>query len=319
MIKQIKIAVLGTLLAVSHLTLANPYPNKAVKAIVPFPAGGPTDIVARPFAEALSDALKQPVVIENRGGAGGSVGAAATAKAAKDGYTLLVGTVGTSSINPALYKTLSYNPDTELEPIAILAAAPVALVVHPSLNVKTVADLRALSEKKILRYGSAGSGTPGHLTGELFKANSGIALEHVPYRGSAPALQDLLGGHIDVMFDPLQSVLPHIQGQKVVAVALSSDKRSALLPAIPTFQEAKVETKVTAWWGLFAPKDIAEDVKATLVNAAQAAYSSSKVKHLESIGIALVAPQSAEEIASFLNKEKAIWAGAVQLSGATVD
>jgi len=214
--------------------------GRQIRLIVPFPAGGPTDIVARPFAQMLADALKSVVVIDNRGGAGGSLGADVVAKAAPDGRTLLMATVGTHAINPALYKKLPYDAERDFTPIALVAMAPVTIVVHPSQAVSNVTELVALA-KRIpgkLNYGSAGAGTPGHLTGEMFKSTAGIDIQHVPYRGSAPAVTDLIGGQLQIMFDPLQSVLSNVQGGKLRAIAVSSKQRSPALANVPTIATA---------------------------------------------------------------------------------
>ena len=202
--------------------------GRQIRLVVPFPAGGPTDIVARPFAQMLGDALKSIVVVDNRGGAGGSLGADAVAKSAPDGRTLLMATVGTHAINPALYKKLPYDAVRDFTPIALVAMAPVTIVVHPSQPTNNLADLVALAKRMPgkLNYGSAGAGTPGHLTGEMFKSAAGIDIQHVPYRGSAPAVTDLIGGQIPIMFDPLQSVLSNVQGGKLRAIAVSSKVRS---------------------------------------------------------------------------------------------
>jgi tripartite-type tricarboxylate transporter receptor subunit TctC len=183
---------------------AQSFAGKQFRIVVPFPAGGPTDIVARPLAQMLGDALKATVVIDNRGGAGGSIAAEAVARSAPDGQTLLVGTVGTHAINPALYLKLPYDAVRDFTPIALVALAPVAVVVHPSQPVTNLADLVALAKRMPgkLNYGSAGAGTPGHLTGEMFKSLAGIEIQHVPYKGSAPAVTDLIGGQIQIMFDP---------------------------------------------------------------------------------------------------------------------
>lgn len=315
---KFKLALAGALLAVSQLSLAA-YPAKPIKAVVPFPAGGATDVVGRPFADALSEVLQKPVVIENRGGAGGAIGASAVAKAKPDGYTLLIGTVGTTSINPALYSQLSYNPETELEAIAVFAEAPVVLVAHPSFGINTVDDLRAKAKEKNLRFATAGSGTPGHLTGELFKTKAGIELQDVPYKGGAPATQDLLGAHVELMFDPLQSILPYIQSGQLTAIAISSTERHPLLPNVPTFSEVGVDVTTTAWWGLFSPKGIDAEVKKTLVDASTATYSSAQLKKLADIGITIVPPKSQAELDKFLADEKKLWADAVAVSGAKIN
>ena len=232
MLKTFSIAIRTAFVAIlisPEMTAAQPTPGGQVRVVVPFPAGGPTDIVARPLAQLLGDALKATVVIDNRGGAGGSLGADAVAKSAPDGRTLLMGTVGTHAINPALYKKLPYDAQRDFTPIALVAMAPVAIVVHPAQPIKSVADLVSLARRMPgqLNFGSAGAGTPGHLTGEIFKSAADINLQHVPYRGSAPAVTDLLGGQLQLMFDPLQSVLSNVQGGRLRAIAISSRARGA--------------------------------------------------------------------------------------------
>jgi tripartite-type tricarboxylate transporter receptor subunit TctC len=294
------------------------YPARPVKLIVPFPPGGPTDIVARPFAEALSQSLGQPVVIENRGGAGGSIGATAVVKASADGYTLLLGTVGVISINPSLYPRLAYDP-RELTPVALLAAAPVALVAHPSVPADDVAGLRELAARQALRFGTAGNGTPGHLTGEMFGSASGIPLTHVPYKGSAPAVQDLLGGHLELAFDPLQSVLPHIRAGKLKALGVSSAQPAPELPGVPTFRDAGVPVEATAWWGIFAPAATPPAILDTLARHLEHARKNAAVRQLESLGIELLPKRSRAAEKDFLRAEAIKWGKAVQDSGARVD
>ncbi|MDR2364399.1 MAG: tripartite tricarboxylate transporter substrate binding protein [Zoogloeaceae bacterium] len=298
---------------------AEKYPAHPVKLIVPFPPGGPTDIVARPFAEALSQSLGQPVVIENRGGAGGAIGAAAVAKASADGYTLLLGTVGVISINPALYPKLAYAPERDLESVALLAAAPVALAAHPSLPANTLAELKALAASQSLRFGSAGNGTPGHLTGEMFRSASGISLAHVPYKGSAPAVQDLLGGHLELVFDPLQSVLPHIRAGKLKALGISSAQPAPQLPGVPTFIEAGVKTETTAWWGVFAPAATPDAILDALARHLARARENATVRQLESLGIVLLPEQTRAAQQDFLRAEAVKWGKAVRDSGAGID
>lgn len=296
-----------------------PYPAQPIKLVVPFPPGGPTDIVARPFAEALTRSLGKPVVIENRGGAGGNVGADNVAKANPDGYTLLLGTVGTAAINPALYARLSYDPRKDLAPVAILAAAPVALVAHPSVPANTVGELLALAGRQSLRFGTAGNGTPGHLTGEMFKQASAAPLTHVPYKGSAAALQDLLGGHIELAFDPLQSVLPHVRAGKLKVIAISSAEASPVLPQVPTFAQAGVKVESTAWWGLFAPAGTPRPIVDRLAAELQGAEQSGDVRQLESIGLTLRQIAQPAALDAFLAAESTKWAKAVRASGAKVD
>jgi tripartite-type tricarboxylate transporter receptor subunit TctC len=220
---------------------------------VPFPPGGPTDIVARPLAQALGTALKQPVVVENRGGAGGSIGADLVAKSPADGYTLLMGTVGTNAINGALYAKLPHDPVKDFTPIALVASSPVALVVNPASEMKSLAEYiaNAKSNPGKVAFGSAGAGTPGHLTGEMFATAAQAKLQHVPYKGSAPALTDLLGNQIPSMFDPLQTAIPHIRSGKLRALGISGAARSAALPDVPTFAEGGVPASSRALVGGF--------------------------------------------------------------------
>jgi tripartite-type tricarboxylate transporter receptor subunit TctC len=301
---------------------AQAFPTRPVRLVVPFPAGGPTDIVARPLAQFLSDELKQQVVVNNRGGAGGSIGAELVAKAPPDGYTLLMGTVGTNAINATLYRKLAYDPAKDFTPVALVAAAPVALVVHPSLGVHTIAELiaRAKAEPGNLTYGTAGNGTPGHLTGEMFRAATGVELRHVPYKGSAPAVTDLLGGQISVMFDPLQSVLQYVQAGKLVLLGVSSASRSAAAPDAPTFAEAGLKDfEATAWWGVYAPANLPADIAVRLNgDIDRVVHSEPFRKLLEPRGVQ-VRGGSRETFARFGDTELRKWGKAVRESGATVD
>jgi len=296
--------------------------GKQIRLIVPFPPGGPTDIVARPLAQMLGDALKSTVVVDNRGGAGGSVGAEAVAKSAPDGRTLLMATVGTHAINPALYKTLPYDAERDFTPIALAAVAPVAIVVHPSQPVSNLADLVALAKRTPgkLNYGSAGNGTPGHLTGEIFKASAGIDIQHVPYKGSAPAVTDLLGGQIQIMFDPLQSVLSNVQAGKLRAIAVSSKVRSSVLPDVPTIAESGYTGfESTAWWGVFAPAKMPAGLAATLAGEIERIVRSESFRsRLEQLGV-IPTVLSLGAFAEFQHAELAKWGKAVRDSGATID
>jgi tripartite-type tricarboxylate transporter receptor subunit TctC len=289
--------------------------SKQMRLIVPFPAGGPTDIVARPFAQLLGDALKATIVIDNRGGAGGSIGADAAAKADPDGTTLMMGTVGTHAINTSLYEKLPYDPVKSFTPIAIVAMAPVAVVVHPSLPVKTLADLVKLAKEKpgTLNYASAGAGTPGHLTGELFKAAAGIDIVHVPYKGSAPGVTDLVAGQVQIMFDPLQSVLSNIKGERIRALAVSSKARSPVAPDVPTIAESGFPGfETTAWWGVFAPAGVNPATAAALSKAAASVAQSrdfqSKLEPLGVVGASLTGPA----LVDFQKAEIEKWGKAVR-------
>jgi tripartite-type tricarboxylate transporter receptor subunit TctC len=325
MLKTLSVAIKAALVAFlisSEMSAAQPTTGGQVRLIVPFPAGGPTDIVARPLAQLLGDALKATVVIDNRGGAGGSLGADAVAKSAPDGRTLLMGTVGTHAINPALYKKLPYDAERNFTPIALVAMAPVAIVVHPAQPISTVADLVTLAKRMPgqLNFGSAGAGTPGHLTGEMFKSAAGINLQHVPYRGSAPAVTDLLGGQLQIMFDPLQSVLSNVQGGRLRAVAISSKTRSSILPNIPTIAESGYnDFETTAWWGVFAPAKLPTDMAVALGRDIERIVRGEAFRaNLEPLGV-LPTVLTGRAFAEFQAAELTKWGKAVRDSGATAD
>jgi tripartite-type tricarboxylate transporter receptor subunit TctC len=296
--------------------------GRQIRLIVPFPAGGPTDIVARRLAQALSETLKATIVIDNRGGAGGSIGADAVAKSPPDGRTLLMATVGTHAINPALYKTLPYDAVRDFTPIALVARAPVAVVVNPAVEINSVANLIAMARREPgkLNYGSAGPGTPGHLTGEMFKRSTGIDIQHVPYKGSAPAVSDLLGGQIQLMFDPLQSVLSNVQGGKIRAIAISSAARSSVLPQVPTIAESGYPGfETTAWWGVFAPAKLPPDQATAFAEEIERIAGSADFRgKLEPLGV-MPSALSGSQFAEFQRTELAKWAKAVHDSGATID
>ncbi|MCM5569919.1 tripartite tricarboxylate transporter substrate binding protein [Burkholderiaceae bacterium FT117] len=301
--------------------LAQSFPDRPLRLVVPFPPGGPTDIVGRPLAQLLGEALGQPVVVDNRGGAGGSIGADAVAKAAPDGYTLLMGTVGTNAINGALYTKLPHDPVRDFTPIALVASAPVAVVVNPAAPIGSIKDLidQARAKPGSVSFGSAGNGTPGHLTGVMFASAAGVSLQHVPYKGSAPAITDLLGNQIPMMFDPLQSVIQHVRSGKLRALAISGKTRSPVLADVPTLDEAGVKDfESTAWWGVFAPAGLPADVAAKLREAVAKVVTSAAYK--EKLGNLGVEPsKDPGSLAEFQKREVAKWGKAVRDSGATVN
>ena len=306
----------------ASIAFADAYPDKPIRLVVPFPAGGPTDMVARPLAQFLGEQLKQAVVVDNRGGAGGGIGAEVVAKSPADGYTLLMATVGTQAINATLYRKLGYDPVKDFTPISLVAAAPVALVVHPSVPVSSVAELIALAKSKpgSLNFGSAGNGTPGHLTGEMFRAATGVDLKHVPYKGSAPALSDLLGGQIQLMFDPLQSVLAQVRAGRLKLLAISSKTRSPAAPDVPTFAEAGLKDfEATAWWAVFAPASLPPAIAARLNTSINAVVNMPAFRALlEPQGVTVLG-DSREALAQFQRSEIDKWGSAVRASGASVD
>lgn len=301
---------------------AQTYPNKPIKLIVPFPPGGPTDIVARPLAQMLGESMKQSVIVENKGGAGGSVAADFVAKSPPDGYTIMVGTVGTHAINGSLYRQLPYDMTKDFTPIALVASAPLVIAVPANSNIKTLADLikEAKAKPDFIAFGTAGNGTPGHLTGALFETATKTKLKHIPYKGSAPAVTDLLGGQIPLMFDPIQSVLPHIQSGKLIALAVTSKTRSPLLPNVPTVAESGYPNfESTAWWAVFGPAKLPENVTNTLTTQVQKIASS--VAFREKLGNVGVQPNTnfKESLSNFQTREIAKWAIAVRDSGASLD
>jgi tripartite-type tricarboxylate transporter receptor subunit TctC len=297
--------------------------GRQIKIVVPFPAGGATDIVARPFAQMLGEALKATIIVDNRGGAGGSIAADVVAKSPPDGLTMMVGTVGTHAINPSLYAKLPYDAVRDFTPLALIANGPVAIIVHPAQPAKTLADLVALAKKSPgkLNYGTAGVGTPGHLTAEMFRAAAGIDLQHVPYKGGAPAITDLIGGQIQIAFDPLQSVLSNIQGGKVRALAVSSKARAPIVPDVPTIAEsgyAGFET--TAWWGIFAPAGLPDALTASLVaEIARIASSDAFRGKLEPLGVTAVGTIGGNAFAEFQKAELAKWGNAVKDAGVKIE
>ena len=317
-----KLFIALTVVLASNFALSQSYPAKSIKLIVPFPPGGPTDIVARPLAQMLGESMKQSVVVENKGGAGGSVAADFVAKSPSDGYTIMVGTVGTHAINGSLYRQLPYDMTKDFTPIALVASAPVVIVVPTSSNIKNLADLirDAKAKPDFIAFGTAGNGTPGHLTGALFETATKIKLKHIPYKGSAPAVTDLLGGQIPLMFDPIQSVLPHIQSGKLTALAVTSKTRSPLLPNVPTVAESNYpHFESTAWWAVFAPAKLPDNVTTVLTNQVQKIASSAAFK--ERLGNVGVQPNTnfKESLSNFQTREIAKWAIAVRDSGASLD
>jgi len=302
-------------------SFAQSFPTHPIRMVVPFPAGGPTDIVARPIAAMLSEALGQQVIVDNRGGAGGSIGADIVAKAPADGYTLLMGTVGTHAINPSLYRKLPYDAVEDFTALGLVASAPVAIVVHPSAPYKSVGELIAAAKREpgSIYFGSAGNGTPGHLTGEMFAKAAGVQFKHVPYKGSAPALNDLLGAQIPLMFDPVQSVLQHVRAGKLRALAVSSRQRSPVLEQTASVSEAGLKDfEATAWWAIFAPAGLPAEVRKKLADEIKRIVASEAYgKHLIELGVEPAAATK-QSFAEFQKAELEKWGRAVRESGVTL-
>ncbi len=328
MIFQPKRLIVPVLLACSLMSglasaqSAASYPNKPIRVVVPFPAGGTTDILARAVGFEMTKALGQAVTIENRGGAGGNLGSDVVAKATPDGYTLLVGAVSPQAINVSLYANMPYDVMRDFEHITLIAAVPNVLEVHPSLPVNTVKELidylKARPGK--IAYASSGSGTSIHLSAELFKTMAGVDMLHVPYKGSAPALIDLIAGQVQVMFDNLPSSMQHIKAGKLRAIAVTSARRSPALPDLPTVAEAGLPGfEASSWFGMHAPAKTPRDIVSKLhVTVATALRTPEMVTRLSGLGADPVG-NTPEQFTEFVRSEIAKWAKVVKASGAKVE
>jgi len=310
---------IGALLAAN--ALAQGYPAKPVKVVVPYPPGGPTDIVARLVSQKLAEQTGQQFVVENRAGAGGNIGAEAVARAPADGYTLLVATTA-HAINPSLFKSLGYDLQKDFAPVSQLTGGPLVIVVNPSLPAKNVRELIALAKSKPggLNLASSGNGQSTHLSAELFSSMAGIKMNHVPYKGSAPALTDVIAGQADLMFDTMLSAMPQAKTGKLRALAVTSAARSPAAPDLPTVAESGLPGyEAIAWNGLLAPAGTPKDVVAKLNAELKRTLDLPEVKErfaAQGFGAAWGPP---EKFAAFLQSELAKWAKVVKVSGATVD
>ena len=307
-----------TVLAIaSGAATAQGYPNKAVRMIVPFPAGGSTDIVGRTVAQKLSEMWGQPVVVDNRSGGGTSIGTDIVAKAPPDGYTLLV-TPAPFTINPSLLAKLPYDALTDFAPITLINTTPLVLVVNPGVPAKSVKELIALAKARPgkLNFGSSTIGGSNHLAGELFNAMAGVQLVHIPYKGNAPALIDLVGGHIDLIFNGVTSALPLIKGGKLRALAVTSLQRSSALPEMPTLDETALKGfEAVAWNGLSAPAHTPREVVAKINADVIRIVNSPELKErLKAEGSDPVG-NTPEQYAAFLRAEVAKWAKVIKFAG----
>jgi tripartite-type tricarboxylate transporter receptor subunit TctC len=314
---------LGALFAcIATLASGQGYPNRTIRLVVPFPAGGTTDILAREVAQKLTEVLGQAVVVDNRPGAAGNIGSDLVAKSAPDGYTLLMGTVGTHAINPSLYSKMPYDHVKDFAPVVLVAGVPNVLVVNPALPVKSVSDLIKLAKDKPgqINFASSGSGTSIHLSGELFKTMAGVDMTHVPYKGSSPALTDLIGGQVQIMFDNLPSALPQIKAGRLRAIAVTSLKRAPVLPDIPTINESGLPGfEASSWFGLLAPAGTPAPIVARInVEVNKWLQSGDAREKLLGQG-AEAAGGSPEQFGNFIRGESEKWAKVVKASGAKVD
>ncbi|NMM82553.1 MFS transporter [Acidovorax sp. SRB_14] len=305
------------------------WPSKPVRIVVPFAPGGTTDLLARALAPELTRAFGQPFIVDNRGGAGGNIGAEAVARATPDGYTLLMGTVGTHGINRALYAKLPYDPIKDFAPVTLVAAVPNVMVMNTErakeLGIANVADFIRVAKARPgkLNMASSGNGTSIHLAGELFKSMTGTYMLHFPYRGSGPALMDMVGGNMDVMFDNLPSSMPQIKAGKLVALAVTSAARSGALPDVPTVEQAGGAAlkgyEASSWFGLLAPAGTAPDTVNRLQQEVAKALATPAVKEKLLAQGAIPGGMAPAEFARHIDAEHRKWAHVVQASGAKVD
>ncbi len=298
------------------------FPVKPIRFVVPFPAGGPLDIVARAIGQELNKSWGQPVIIDNRPGAGGNIGADAVAKSAPDGHTILMGAVSTHAINPTLYSKLPYDPIRDFAPVTLVTSVPNVLVVHPSVPARTVQDLISIAKARPgqLNFASGSTGSAGHLAGELFKAMAGVDMVHIPYKGAAPAVVDLLAGHVSLMFDNMSSALPNIKSGRVRAIAVTTLKRSPMLPALPTISESGLRGfDISTWFGVFAPAGTAPAIVARLNAEIVRALATPEMRErLAALGAEPVGNKP-EEFAAFIREEIPKYAKVIKASGAKAD
>ena len=320
-------AIAASSLIANYAYSQTTWPTKPVKIVVPFAPGGTTDLLARAMAPELSKAFGQSFIVENKTGAGGNVGADAVAKAPADGYTLLMGTVGTHGINVALYDKMPFDPVKDFAPISLVAGVPNVMVMNTekakALGINNVADFikYAKANPGKLNMASSGNGTSIHLAGELFKSMSGTYMVHFPYRGSGPALLDMVGGTMDVMFDNLPSALPQIKGGKLKALAVTSAQRSAVLPDVPTIEQAGglKGYEASSWFGLLAPAGTPPDIVNRIQQEVAKSLGSPAVKEKLLAQGAIPGGNSPQDFAKMINAEIKKWAQVVKVSGAKVD
>lgn len=315
---------LGTLTATQAHAQTGDWPNaKPISYVVPFTAGGSTDIIGRTIANKLQESLKQAVVVENKPGQAGGIGASFVAKAAPDGYTLFGGTISTHAINASLYKNLSYHPVKDFEPVALVATLPNVLIINPSLGVNSVAELIALLKKDPTKrmFASSGAGTSTHLAGEMFGDLIGVRLTHVPYKGTPPALTDVAAGQVSFMFDQMTAALPLAKAGRVKLLAVTTGKRITLAPELPTMIESGVPGfEMSSWQAIYAPKGtpkaIVQKLNAEIVKALKQPDVQAKLQ--DQLGMNIVG-STPEELAAHMDKEIPRWADLVKKSGATPD
>ena len=317
----VSLGMAGALLS-SPAALAQAFPNKPLRLICPFPPGGAVDIASRAIAQELSKNLGQPVTVENRPGAGGNIGGAEAARANPDGYTIFMTTSGIQAINPVLYAKMPFDPNKDLVPVSALVSLNNVLVLHPSIKANSVPEVIAMAKSQpgAMNYASSGSGTSIHMSGEMFKSLTGVNITHIPYKGSAPAMTDLLGGQVMMMFDNIPSAIPHIKSGKLKALATTGSKRDPLLPDLPTLAEAGVSGYESGvWFGLAVPANTPRDVIMKLnAEAIKGTRSPEFVKRMTELGYNIMGT-SPEVMTDMSRAEVQRWGPIVRASGAKAD
>jgi len=311
----------GSIVASVLPAAAETFPERAITLVVPFAAGGSTDLVARLVAANMSKSLGQQVIVENVGGAGGNLGAARVAKADPDGYTILMGTVATHALNPLMLKTKPYDPVKDFAPVSLLVVVPNVLVVNPQLpvnNVKELIDLLKANPDKY-SYASSGNGTPLHLSGELFKSMAGVKMEHIPYKGAGPALNDLLGNQVSIMFDNLPSSSAHIKAKSLKGLGVTTKERAPSFPDMPTVAETVPGYETYTWNALFAPAGTPPEIVASLNKAANTALTNPELITRMNDFSAQIVGSTPEALADHVKAEIAKWEPIVKSTGVTLD
>jgi tripartite-type tricarboxylate transporter receptor subunit TctC len=299
------------------------YPTRPIKLVVPYAAGGPTDVLGRVVGEYLGRDLKQPVIVENKAGAQGAIGAEAVARSEPDGYTLFVTAASIIVLNPMLYKKLSYDPVRDFRMLALVTDLPVVMEVHPSVPAKNVAEFVAYAKQNPgkINFGSAGTGGTIHLAGEMFKQIAGVDMVHVPYKGAGPALTDLISGNIQVMFDTLSTALPPVKSGLLRAIGVSSEARSPDLPDVPTIAESGYpDYRVSVWYGIAAPAKLPDDIAQKISASLDRGLNDDAFRaSLEKIGFPVFRPRSAAAIAEFIDADRARWSAVIRTQNISLD